>query len=115
MKTVLAIVGLFFWVIPIKATDERIWVDAKINGNPVRFAFDTGTGASVVLFSTAAQRLGLKITPSNSQSGPDGVVTGTTELCNLSIGEDDFQTSLSRNDSVKSASLVDGMRVNSGA
>jgi hypothetical protein len=94
MKTVLAIVGLFFWVIPIKATDERIWVDAKINGNPVRFAFDTGTGASLVLFSTAAQRLGLKVTPPDRRPDPGRVAVGMTELCNVSIGEDEFQTSV---------------------
>ena len=58
----------------------------------VRFAFDTGTEFPVTLYSTAAHRLGLKVTPSNSQPGPGQVAIGLTEICNLDFGVTNFQT-----------------------
>src|SRR5260221_2599814 len=43
--------------------DERIMVEgAKLNGHPVRLAFDTGAGG-LVLFSPAAERLNLRVYP----------------------------------------------------
>jgi hypothetical protein len=41
--------------------EERLWLDAKINGEPVRLCFDTGSDR-VALLREAAQRLGLKVT-----------------------------------------------------
>ena len=74
--------------------DERIWIDAKINGQPVRFACDTGAGFGLALFSTAAQRLGLKVTPPDQKPAAGGVAVGTTELCNLDLGITNTKVSL---------------------
>jgi hypothetical protein len=94
MKRVLIIILTYLCLITANAYDERIWVEAKINDKPVRFAFDTGTDTPVVLFSTAAQRLGLKVTPADYKPAPDRVAAGRTELCNMQVGVSDFKTSL---------------------
>src|SRR5262249_39529297 len=45
------------------ADDDRIVVEgAKINGAPVRLYFDTAADR-LILFSSAAERLGLKLSP----------------------------------------------------
>jgi hypothetical protein len=95
MKIVLAIILSFFSSFS-RADDERIWLNAKINGHPVRFAFDTGTSANFVLYSTTAERLGLKVTPPdlNQKLGPGETALGTTELCNLDVGVTNARTSL---------------------
>jgi hypothetical protein len=95
MKIVLAII-LFCFCSFSRADDERIWLNAKINGHPVRFAFDTGTSANFVLYSTTAERLGLKVTPpdSNQKLRPGKTATGTTELCNLDVGVTNARTFL---------------------
>ncbi len=84
----------FSCLITAKAYDERIWVEARINDKPVRFAFDTGTDTPVLLFSTAAQRLGLKVTPPDYKPASGRVAAGKTELCNMQLGMSDFKTSL---------------------
>lgn len=90
----LAIILLFFCIFCAPAEDERIFIDAKINGKPVRFAFDTGTSFPVVLYSKAAHRLGLKVTPSDSQPGLGQVAIGLTETCHLEFGVNNFKTSV---------------------
>jgi hypothetical protein len=74
------------------ADDERIFVDAKINGAPVRFSFDTGTGTSFVLYSTTARKFNMKVTqpPANVQSGPGQVRVGWTDLQKLDFGFTNF-------------------------
>ena len=47
--------------VPPEVQEERISVDAKINGQPVRLDFDTGATVSI-LFPSAVQSLGLHIT-----------------------------------------------------
>ena len=91
----LVITLLFVCAFQVRAEDERIWVDAKINGEPVRFILDTGLDAPIVLFSSTAQRLGLKITPpdSNGHFKPGEVPLGTTEICNLDVGRTNVRTS----------------------
>lgn len=66
-------------------TDERIPVDATINGKPVRLAFDTGT-AYGGLFPTSVERLGLSSTSPNSPGQPPVGVTGVTEPCAFRYG-----------------------------
>jgi hypothetical protein len=90
LTTVLSFVCLF----GVSAEEERIWVDAKINGKPVRFIFDTGTGVSFILYSKAAQRLGLKFTlpPPNYHREPGQTTVGFTEPCTLDIGPTNFET-----------------------
>jgi hypothetical protein len=96
MKIIYAIILTCLCVSIVKATEEHIWFNAKINGHPVRFVFDTGTSANVVLYSTTAERLGLKVTPpdSNQKIGPGKTAAGTTELCNLDVGITNARTSL---------------------
>lgn len=66
--------------------EQRLWVDAKINGKAVRLAFDTGT-EGFVLFRKTAERLGLQVTnaPSDTRLTPGRVNVGLAELCDLTI------------------------------
>ena len=41
--------------------DERIYLDAKINVEPVRFSVDIGSTIPLVILSKTAQRLHLKV------------------------------------------------------
>ena len=41
--------------------DDWFWIDAKVNGKPVRLVLDTGCDPHLVLFRDTAQRLGLKM------------------------------------------------------
>jgi predicted aspartyl protease len=68
------------------AAEARFFVDAAINGQPVRLAFDTGT-SGVVLFSRTAARLGLAFTNAAPQVrlAPGLVAVGWTEACGLQI------------------------------
>jgi len=93
-RFLLALILLFVCAFDVRAEAERIWVDAKINGKPVRFIFDTGAGFPFVLFSTAAHRLGLKFTlpPPNFPREPGQTSAGWTELCKLDIGMTNIET-----------------------
>jgi hypothetical protein len=93
-RFLLAIVLLLVCVFSLRAEDERICLDATINGKPVRFIFDTGAGVAFVLYSTAAHRLGLKVTlpPPNNQPGPGQTTFGWTDLCKLDFGTTNIQT-----------------------
>ena len=59
----------------VEADDERLFIDAKVNGQPVRFALDTGMGFPFVLFPETAQKLNLEIT-----SGTNTVSNGRVEI-----------------------------------
>jgi hypothetical protein len=94
-RLLLAIILLFVHTFSLCAEDESFWWgDATINGKAVQFVLDTGTGPPVVLFSTAARRLGLKVTPPIHQPDPGEVAAGTTELCDLDLGITKARTSL---------------------
>jgi len=54
-------------------------MDAKINDKPVRLKLDTAASSSLILYSMAAQRLGLKLaTPDPHYPKIDGIVWETT-------------------------------------
>jgi hypothetical protein len=89
-----AIFLLWFFVLATNAAEERFLVSAKINDKPVVFALDTGSDCPAVLYSTAAQRLGLKVAHSDFQPGPGQVVVGFTKMCNLDFGVTNFQAPL---------------------
>jgi hypothetical protein len=74
--------------LPAQDTEIRIWMGATINGQPARFALDTGASASFI-FDQAAQRLGLKVDPppADTQLLPGQVALGITEPCNISFGD----------------------------
>jgi predicted aspartyl protease len=68
--------------------EERLGIEAKINGKPVRLAFDSGASHSI-LFRNAAVRLGLTITdpPPDSHPPPGQIAMGHTEACALTFGK----------------------------
>ena len=71
---------------PAAKAEERIWLNAQINGEPVRLIFDSGANR-LILFPEAAKRLGLKVTeaPPGTMPEPGGVVGAATEDCTLSL------------------------------
>jgi hypothetical protein len=73
--------------------EERLWVDATVNGKPARFIFDTGA-SDLVLFPKGASRLGLSYTnpPKDIQLAPGQVPLGRSEPCDLQIGGSSFRT-----------------------
>jgi hypothetical protein len=86
LDTILAIGLLCIWTSGISAAEERIWLDAKINGKPLRLVFDTGTSHSILLPETA-DRLGLKFKPPTSRAriADEDVLTGKTEECDFTV------------------------------
>ncbi len=66
--------------------DQRIWVDAQVNGQPARFIFDTGADR-LILFRNSAERLKLKLTdmPSDSSTPSGTVRIGQTEPCEVRL------------------------------
>jgi hypothetical protein len=87
-----AIVTLCVWPACAQA-DERLWVDAKINGQPARLCFDTGT-ADLVLLQAGAKRLGVKFTepPADAVLSPGEIRSGTSEPCELTINRTTYRT-----------------------
>ena len=86
---------LGFCAIAARAVEERILLDATINGKPVRLVFDTGA-SDLILFKEGAERLGLKVTepPSDLRLAPGEVAVGTTEECDFVLGSTRARTSL---------------------
>jgi hypothetical protein len=68
----------------LSLADERIWVDAKINGKPVHLFFDSGSESSI-LHPQTVQRLGLKFMPAPTNELSRGVLAGDTEDCLLTL------------------------------
>jgi hypothetical protein len=79
----LVFVAGLFCPLPSDA-EERIWIDGKINGKRVHFAFDTGS-SGYALFSGAIEKLGLKFIPDPTNEYPSGVRAGLTEECELKV------------------------------
>ena len=82
----LTAVALSLWVSASHA-EERIWLPAKINQKPVRLIFDTGA-SKLILFTRAAQRLGLAVSnpPPDMVPSPGETLGGLSEECTLLIG-----------------------------
>lgn len=80
-------------LVGISHADERLWLDATINGKPAHFIFDTGTGP-LVLSSRAAARLGLSYTnaPKDARPDPGKMMLGVSEICDLQIGDKAVRT-----------------------
>jgi hypothetical protein len=93
LKAVLT--AILFWVglFSLQADDDRIYVPAKINGQPVRLAFDTGSGFPYILFSSTAQRLNLSVRspPAGVPIGRGQVPLGLTSPQKLDLGFTNFQ------------------------
>src|SRR5512140_1018148 len=76
-----------FAALAARAGDDRILLDASVNGKPVRLVFDTGA-SHLILFRKGAERLGLKVTPppKDVQVAPGEVSVGRTEECEFVLG-----------------------------
>lgn len=85
MRISYIVVLLLAWAGWVQA-DQRIWVNARINGHSARFIFDTGADR-LLLFRSGAERLKLKFTQAASDSaGPSGTVgLGQTEPCDVHL------------------------------
>lgn len=70
----------------LATAEVRITQNARINGQPVKLGFDTGSERTC-LFMPAARRLGLKVTfPNPAGKAPPGqVVGGSSEECEFSL------------------------------
>jgi Predicted aspartyl protease len=71
----------------LRADEDRLWVDATINGKPVKLVLDTGCG-DVRVVRPMAERLGLHVTnwPSGKKVDPGKVPYGQAEPCVLAFG-----------------------------
>ena len=79
--------GLLIILSSVSTADVRLALDAKINNQSARLAFDTGASDSF-LFRSSAERLGLRIMKVNDQGplAPGRVHMDRTEECKLDIG-----------------------------
>lgn len=87
-----AIVTLCLWTARA-LPDERLWVEARINGQPARLCFDTGT-ADLVLLKAGAKRLGVSFSepPTNAILAPGEIPSGTSEVCDLTVNKTTLHT-----------------------
>jgi hypothetical protein len=85
LRLLVVVLAFCFWGGGAQAED-RLWVEATINGKPVHLAFDTGASA-LILFSQVAARLGLSYTnaPKDARVNPGEVPAGITEECDLQL------------------------------
>jgi len=88
-RSVIATVAALLWFFSranAEAKDDYLLVEAKINGQPVKLAFDTGA-ETTVLFRWAAEKFGLRITNAapDAKPLPGKVAVGATETLNLTI------------------------------
>ena len=88
MKIVLTVILAWVCVNAVYAVDdERIFIDAKINDQPVHFAFDSGMGVPFLLYSETARKLNLKTTPTpaDAKIGSGQFPIGWTDAQTLEI------------------------------
>jgi hypothetical protein len=80
---------------PATNAEERIWLQAEVNGKPVKMALDTGAEATV-LFRETATRLGLRVTnpPPGAVLGAGQVPISRTEICDFKVLGTTLQTQL---------------------
>ena len=95
----LVVISLFMgvfclWAPAVHAADERILLDATVNGKPARLVFDTGA-SHLILFRKGAERLGLKVSepPQDVKVAPGEVPVGKTEDCDFVLGTTRTRTS----------------------
>ncbi len=96
-RLLIVITCLWFRATIVCADDERIWwPNVKINDQPVRIAFDTGSDSPILLFSATAERLGLKVLPPDLSYHlkPGEVRESLTEVCSLDIGTTNLKTAV---------------------
>ena len=86
MKSILVVALCCLWLTVSHADDERILMEATINGHPVHLAFDTGA-SDLILLRPTAERLGLRITNASPDFHPGSgrVAFGVTEECSFTM------------------------------
>ena len=72
--------------LPCRA-DERVRIEAKVNGQPVHLAFDTGFGGALMLWRGVTERLGLKIIlpPAEFRPAPGEIATAHSSPATVEI------------------------------
>src|SRR6266478_6256022 len=89
---IILIIGVASFRSTIRAAEERIWLEAKINGKPTRLCFDSGSNASA-LCARSVQKLGLKFIPARTNDFSPGLLAGDTEECTLTLEGSERKTS----------------------
>jgi hypothetical protein len=86
LATGLMLAGLAFAGCVANHAEDRMWLDATVNGNSVLMAVDTGSSRSF-LYRTVATDFGLKITdpPADTLVRPGRVLFGETEPCDITF------------------------------
>lgn len=91
---IILIIGILSFRVTLSLAEERIWLDAKINGKPVHLCFDSGSNGSALCPQTV-QRLGLKFISAPTNELSHGLLAGDTEDCTLTLdGTDSKMTFL---------------------
>ena len=87
MRVLIIVALCFSWTTPLIAFNQRLLVDAKVNGASVVLAFDTGAEVSA-LFRRTARRLNLSAPepPSNTKAKAGKVLAGLSEECRFELG-----------------------------
>jgi hypothetical protein len=87
--------GLLVFCVFASQAEDRLWVDAKINGQQAHLIFDTGADR-LILFRKGAERLGLQVIEPETDLAPPGgtVLLGATEPCEVALLGSLFRTSL---------------------
>jgi hypothetical protein len=83
------------WIVgaaSLTKAEERIWLSAKINDQPVHLCFDTGCNGNVLTPQTV-KKLGLKFIPAPTNVLSRGVLAGDTEICTVTIDGGNVWTS----------------------
>jgi hypothetical protein len=82
-RFILVLLAFSLWAEVVRA-DGWFWIDAKINGKPVRLVLDTGCDPHLVLFRDTARRLGLKLHEAEKRS-TDSIPFWITEECTVKL------------------------------
>jgi hypothetical protein len=80
------IILLVLCITTVSKAEERLPIDAKVNGKALRLVFDTGAERSVI-FRHVAERLDLSVTdmPQGTQVKSGKVLMGISEECRITI------------------------------
>lgn len=93
MRPILVIILCCLQIVIVRAEDERIWIQAKVNGRDARFVFDTGDSDFYTLFRNGAERLGIAITNYTEPEDTNGIYVGYTPECSLKIQDQTLKVS----------------------
>ncbi|MCP3901124.1 MAG: PDZ domain-containing protein [Desulfobacteraceae bacterium] len=92
---ILVFVIFFTCTTGLLASNDRILIEAKVNGKDVLLAFDSGS-THTILFDKAAKRINLKLIDSSLEqiSGSGEAKLATSEKCSFTLGNSTVTTQL---------------------